>query len=51
MKPEGPCDPKGLSGASSLVEKLTCAVPLGPTHAFYDKLLREWMARRGHASE
>ena len=45
--PEGPCNPKKLSRNSSLVERLVCSVPLGPTHAFYEKLFRDWMKAHG----
>jgi len=45
--PEGPCNPKSLSADSSLVERLVCSVPLGPAHAFYEKLFRDWMKAHG----
>lgn len=44
----GPCTPGVQHGFASEGD-LAC-LPLAPSHAFYDKLLRDWMARHGHAA-
>ena len=41
----GPCTPNKAHGYPT-AGALGC-LPLGPSHAFYDKLLREWMGRHG----
>jgi hypothetical protein len=41
----GPCTPNDAHGYPD-ASSLGC-LPLGPSHAFYDHLLRQWMARHG----
>ena len=44
----GPCTPGVQHGFASAGD-LSC-LPLAPSHAFYDKLLREWMMRHGRTA-
>ena len=44
----GPCTPGVQHGFASAGD-LAC-LPLAPSHAFYDKLLREWMTRHGRTA-
>ena len=45
---QGPCVP-GVEHGFPADGSLSC-LPLAPSHAFYDRLLREWMGKHGRAA-